>query len=63
LFDDLISKVATNFAKKIWFNDSFHDLQWMSLEFGDNLFNFFGNKTNTLLFSSQIFINWNGLIE
>jgi len=64
-FDDLIPKLATNFAKEIWFNDSFRVLyfsinnsRWMSTKFGDNLFNIFcGNKTNSLLFSSQVFIN------
>ncbi len=39
LFDDLVSKVATNSAKEIWFNDSFCDLQWMSFEFRNNLYN------------------------
>jgi hypothetical protein len=43
---------------------SINNLQWMSIEFGNHLFNIFGgNKTNALLFSSQVFINWNDLVE
>ncbi len=53
-----MSKLATNFAKEIWFNDSFcvlyfsiNNLKWMSIEFGNNLFNIFGgNKTNAIFF-------------
>jgi hypothetical protein len=63
--------LAPNFPKQIWFNDSLcvfyfsiNDLQWMSIEFGDNLFNnFCDNKTNVVVFSSQVFINWNDLVE
>jgi hypothetical protein len=36
----------------------------MSIKFGNNLFNIFcGNKTNVLLFSSQVFINRKDLVE
>ncbi len=42
-FNDLVSKLATNFAKEVWFSDSLYlfyfsnnNLQWRSIEFGSN---------------------------
>ncbi len=36
----------------------------MSIKFGNNLFNIFcGNKTNVLLFSSQVFINCSDIMS
>jgi hypothetical protein len=69
-FNDLVSKLATNYVLKKWYSDSFHvlyfsinDLQWMFVEFGNNLFNIFcGNKKNALLLFSQVFINWNDIM-
>ncbi len=60
-FNIIIKKTI---AKEKWCNDwslivyfLINDLQWMSIEFGDNLFNvFWNNKTNVLSFSWQIFM-------